>query len=445
MSLSNHLSDSTKITLKGLLVCVLIMLMLIPGCFVADLVTERQQRQTEVIHEISGKWANAQTVTGPVLMLPYRHTINHKDGTTTSETKMAYILPDDLKINGNIVPKEKKRSLYNVKLYHADVQLSGKFKKLPLSTLRINPESVMWEDAKLVINVQDVRGIDEQVVLNWNGAKQEMEAGVPVNKVFTEGISTPVSINATDQYSFSVGLSVRGSEQLFFSPLGKTTETDIQAKWKDPSFDGKFLPTTSDIGDDKFTAHWKILPLAHQYPQYWKDNSQDLTKSAYGVRLIQSVNDYTQTDRSVKYSLLFVALTFGFFFFLEILQKKRIHPIQYLLVGIALTIFYTLLLSISEYAGFSIAYLIAATATILLIGLYVRSIFNSTKTAAGFTAVLSSLYGYIYIIIQSEDYALLFGSIGLFGIVATIMHFSKKVTWYGPAKEDVNFDPGTTI
>lgn len=431
MTISNYLSDGSKISLKGLLVCVLILVMLVPGCFVQDLVKERQQRQSEVVKEVSGKWANAQTITGPVLMLPYKKTVTYKDGTEATETKMAYVLPDELKIKGDVTPREKKRSLYNVKLYHAGVRLTGKFKPLPLKELRISPESVVWEDARLVINVKDARGIDEQIMLNWNGAKQEMEAGVPVNRVMGEGISAPVAVSADAAYTFDVNLSLRGSEQLFFSPLGKTTETDIQAKWKDPSFDGKFLPSTSDIGEGQFSAHWKILPLAHRYPQYWKDHTQDLTNSAYGVRFIQSVNDYSRTDRSVKYALLFVALTFGFFFFLEVLHRRKVHPVQYLLVGIALTIFYTLLLSVSEYTGFRTAYFVAAAATISLIGLYVRSLFRSNKTAAVFTTALTALYGYIYIIIQSEDYALLFGSVGLFVIVAIIMHFSRKVDWYG--------------
>ena len=426
-------NENNRILIKGIIVGIMILLMLIPGYFVSNLVAERQSRQSEVVNEVSGKWAGKQTITGPVLLLPYREVKTAADGKTTTTMNTAYILPDDLHITGNIDPKEKKRSLYSVMLYHADIKLTGKFNPLPFEALQIDPESVVWKDARLVINTEDVRGIDDQVQLEWNGAKHFMEAGVPENKQLNEGISAPVSINAQDPSSFSVTLSLRGSEQLYFTPVGKTTETDINAAWKDPAFDGKYLPLTSEVTDKKFKAHWKILPLSHTYPQYWKNNAQDLAKAAFGVRLIQTVDGYSKTNRSIKYAILFVALTFAFFFFLEILQKRRVHPIQYMLVGIALTIFYTLLLSISEYTGFNIAYFIASAATVSLIALYVRGIFKSNKTAVGFTVALASLYTYIFILIQSEDYALLFGSIGLFVIMAIIMHYSRKIDWYGAA------------
>jgi inner membrane protein len=239
-------------------------------------------------------------------------------------------------------------------------------------------------------------------------------------------------VDAQTPVNFSMHIDLRGSERLYFTPVGKTTEATLKAPWKDPAFDGQYLPTeTPNVNDKGFTAKWKILPVSHAFPQQWKDKGVTLTDAAFGAKLIQPVDGYAKTERSVKYAILFIALTFTIFFFLEILKRNHIHPLQYLLVGFALSIFYTLLLSISEYTGFNIAYLIATAATITLIGLYVRSIFREMKTAIGFTSALGALYGYIFILVQLQDYALLFGSIGLFVIVAIMMYYSGKIDWYG--------------
>lgn len=423
--------NKNRILIKGIMVGFLILVMLIPAALVTDLVRERSTRRTQVIDEVSGKWAGGQTVTGPILMVPYSDYVKTIDGKTIEKTGMAYLLPDELHINSKMQPREKKRSLYSVLLYRSDINLTGKFNTTPLQTLQIPAEAIRWQDARIVLNVSDVRGIEDMVKLNWNGTQTALDAGLPPNDLLKEGLSAPVAVTAQTEAAFSVNISTKGSDRLYFTPLGKTTEADIAADWNGPAFDGAYLPLSSDINDKQFKAHWKILPLSRTYPQYWKDQSQDLAKAAFGVKLIQPVDGYSKTDRSVKYAILFIALTFTFFFFLEILQKRMVHPLQYILVGIALIIFYTLLLSISEYTDFNIAYAIASASTITLIGLYAWSMFKSSKTALGFTGALSALYGFIFVLIRSEDYALLFGSVGLFIIVAIIMYYSRKVDWYG--------------
>ncbi len=427
--------EHNRILLKGLLVGALILLMLIPGMFVSNLVSERRVRQEGVVNEVSSKWAEHQTVIGPVLMLPYKDYVKAADGRDVEVLKMAYILPDELRVNGTMTPTVKKRSLYSVMLYGSKIKLDGSFKKLPIEALKIPPANIMWQDARLAISVGDMRGITEQVALTWNGTQHILEPGVPENNLFSEGVSIPVSVTAETLTNFSIDLSLKGSEYLYFTPVGKSTEVTLSAPWKAPAFDGQYLPDNSSVTAGNFSAHWKILPMSHNFPQYWKDAKQELQKGAFGVRLIQTVDGYSKTDRSVKYALLFIALTFTFFFFLEILLKRQIHAVQYILVGMALIIFYTLLLSISEYTGFNAAYLIAALATVSLIGSYVWTVFKNGKTAIGFIAALAGLYFYIFILIQSEDYALLFGSIGLFLILAVIMYFSRKIEWYAPAKK----------
>lgn len=423
--LNSSFWERNRILLKGFLVGFLIMIMLIPQVFVDNLVRERAERQTQVKQEVSSKWATRQTVTGPVLILPYR---------AGNEIKTMFILPDQLKINGDMQPIVKKRSLYKVTLYNSSLAIEGKFGPLPLDKLGVDRDAILWSSARLVLDVTDVHGVAELVQAQWDNTKQDMDPGMPDNKMFTQGLSMPVNINPNEEQSFSLNLHLRGSENLYFVPVGKTTEVNISSPWKDPKFDGQTLPETSDIGKDHFKAHWKVLSVSHTYPQYWKDMAIDLSNNAFGVSLIQTVDGYAKTNRSVKYAILFIALTFTFFYFLEVLLKKQVHAMQYILVGMALIIFYTLLLSISEYTGFDWAYLIAAAATVTLISSYVWGIFKNGKTAMGFTCSLAGLYGYIYILIQLEDYALLFGSIGLFLILAVIMHYSRKIDWNGTTR-----------
>lgn len=426
--------DRNRIMIKGLVVGVLILLMLIPAALISNLVQERAGRQQQVIQEVSSKWANAQTVTGPVLMVPYLESRGNGEKTTTVK-KWAYFLPDELRINGELIPEKRNRSLYNVTLYQSELKITGKFNPLAVSALQLDPERMVWGEARLLLGIDDARGLQEEVMLNWAGNEKNLEAGLPENTVLKAGLSTLVPLSAQVGASFGINLKLRGSTSLNFIPVGKTTHVGIQSKWPHPDFTGQYIPSaTPAISDQGFNARWQILQSSRPYPQSWKDGAPDLRASAFGVHLIQPADGYAMTERSVKYAILFVSLTFAVFFFLELAQKRQVHPLQYLLVGFALTIFYTLLLSVSEYLGFNPAYLIAATATVALIGMYVWSIFHNGKTAIGFVLALSGLYSYIFILIQLEDYALLFGSIGLFVILAVIMYFSRKIDWYEVGK-----------
>lgn len=425
-SSSDSVWERNRTLLKGFLIGFLILIMLIPQAFIRSLVSEREQRRQEVVEEVSSKWASSQNITGPLLIVPY---LAPGARAGSHERRNAYVLPDQLKINGSILPEVRSRSLYSVTLYRSDLELTGRFDALPLQKLQIDPAQVLWNEVKLVVGLDDARGLEEEVALNWNNAPSMMEAGVPENGVVSEGLSLPV--NAQAGGAFNIRIKLKGSDYLHFTPVGKTTEVSLQSPWKDPKFDGQYLPSQqAAITDKGFTAKWKIMQVSRSYPQYWTKADMPVRASAFGVQLIQPADNYAKTDRSVKYALLFIGLTFIVFFFIELLQKKQIHPLQYLMVGLALCIFYTLLLSISEYTGFNPAYLIAATATVSLIGIYVWGIFRNGKIAMGFTTALAGLYGYIYILIQLQDYALLFGSIGLFIILAVIMLYSRKIDWY---------------
>ncbi|MBX3241380.1 MAG: cell envelope integrity protein CreD [Chitinophagaceae bacterium] len=423
---------ANKLTIKGIVVGILILVMLIPSAFIASLVKERGERQEEIIREVSSKWASSQNITGPVLVVPYLEKRETRDGAINVVQKVAYILPDLLKINGEIFPETKYRSIYNITVYGSDLNIEGNFSSIASHNLNIPEEDLLLNEAKLCMGITDFKGIEDQVIMQWNESQVVFNSGLPDNDIIKNGLSAGLptqDVKAT--HAFKLKLRLKGSEKLSFTPIGKTTQVSLASAWADPTFDGNFLPFEKNVDQSGFTANWKVQHLNRNYPQSWKEGRYNIAESAFWVGLLQPVDSYSKTMRSVKYAILFIALTFGLYFFVEILQKKAVHPIQYILVGMALSIFYTLLLSISEYIRFNAAYAIASSATILLITLYTKSLFSTWKVSLLFGGLLTMLYGFIFILIQLQDNALLFGSIGLFILLAIIMYYSRKIEWYG--------------
>lgn len=405
---------------------------------VQELVQERKQLQESVVREISQKWAEQQTIAGPVLVVPYKTIQTSSDGKTTIHRNKAYILPEKLKINGNVISELKKRSIYHVSLYRSDMKLSGTFSPDAIEKLKIRDEQILWDECRLVLGISDARGLEEEVALQWDSNKKTMEPGMNGSELFDTELGSLIPFDTNRNSSFQIALKVKGSTSLDFLPLGKSTEVNISSNWQDPSYDGYYLPNSSD-NKNGFSAMWKVLQVSRSFPQYWTNQNikaSTLYQSEFGVKLIQPADHYAKTDRSVKYAILIIGLTFTVFFFVEVMQKVKIHPLQYILVGIALIVFYTLLLSISEYTGFNIAYLVAAAATVTLIGSYVWSVVKKGKVAIGFTAALSALYTYLFMLIQLKEYALISGSIGLFVVLAIIMYFSRKIDWYNEQKTE---------
>ena len=225
-------------------------------------------------------------------------------------------------------------------------------------------------------------------------------------------------------------LSLKGSSSLYFAPIGKTTDVSLNGPWADPSFDGKFLPADTKIDETSFSASWKVLHYNRPFSQSWFAEEKNLTGSDFGARLLIPVDQYQKSMRSSKYGVLVIMLTFVSLFMVEIMQKVRIHPFQYILIGVALIIYYTLLLSFSEQVGYNWAYLIATLATVALVGLYSATFLKSRLLVVTFTALLTFFYGFIFVIIQLQDFSLLLGSIGLFLIIGAIMYFSRGIKWY---------------
>lgn len=427
-----------SIMIKAIVVGFLILVLLIPSAFIQGLVQERQERQEQVIAEVSSKWALGQKISGPFLLVPYLAAEKNEKGVVNEVKRNAYFLPEKLSVNGTLFPEMRQRSIYKVVLYKTDMNLSGAFNPLNFTALGINPSAVLWNEVRFCIGLTDNRGIAEQLQLQLDDTAAAMDPDLPANGIASTGVTAIVPqtlLNANKGCTFSIRLKLNGSERLYFTPVGKQTQVELKSSYTNASFAGNYLPVTPPNSTTGFNAKWSISHFTRSFPQSWNDEKTGIDEAAFGVELLQGVDSYAKTMRSVKYALLFISLTFCLFFFIEVLQKRTVHALQYVLVGFALSIFYTLLLSVSEYLGFTVAYLIAAAATVILITAYIKSVFDKWSVAVVFAVFLSVLYGMIYVLIQLQDGSLLFGSIGLFVILALVMYYSRKIDWYGNKKQ----------
>lgn len=429
-----------RLALKSIVIVVLILVLWGAVMLIQGLIDERQSRQQEAINEVSSKWGQQQTLSGPVLTVPYieyeknPNAYNEPNTPYLKTIKYAHFLPEDLQVDGKLYPEKRYRGIYEVVVYNSNLSFKGKFPSPDLIALNIPKENIMYDDAFVSVGINDLRGIEEEVSLQWNNDKKFLNPGIASNDVLASGISTPVTILKSDtaksSYDFSFNLKLKGSQLLYFTPLGKETNIKLSAGWNTPSFDGSFLPDTRTISDSSFSANWKILHLNRNYPQSWKGSAYDIGSSAFGVNLLTPVDNYQKSTRTVKYAIMIIMLTFVVIFFIEILNQRSIHPFQYILIGLGLCIFYSLLIAISEHTSFNFSYLISCVATIILISAYAKSVFKDNKLVALVAGVLSILHGYIFSLIQLEDYALLMGSIGLFIVLALMMYYSRKIDWY---------------
>ncbi len=427
-------SNSNSILIKGVITGVLILVMLVPTFFINNLIKERENRQKEVVKEVSSKWAEAQTLSAPFITVPYSSQFTDTDGKIKISKTNLILLADKLEVDGKIKPEVRPRSIYKVLLYKSDINFKGNFK--PEWPTDINIANVDFANAKLCFALSDFKGIEEEIFINYNNETFLLNPGLPISDLGDVGLSVPFAINAEQLKAgvpFSMQIKLKGSEQLHFLPLSTNSKFNISSTWASPSFDGNSLPNERQYNDSGFTASWNFNRANLPFGTVVKEGALKASNTSFGVSLVQPADQYNKTTRSVKYAILLIGLTFALFFIIELMQKKPLHPVQYVLVGLALVIFYTLLLSISEYIVFDYAYLTAAAATILLITFYAKSHFNSWKSASIFGSLLTCLYGFIFILIRLEDTALLVGSIGLFIILALVMYGSRKINWYGSA------------
>lgn len=421
-------SVMTRLMIIGALVLAL----LVPVGMIKGIIHEREQRQREVITEVSSKWGREQTITGPILTVPYDVHTPDGNGMTVTTVSQAHLLPEQLTINGTVKPEIRYRGIYKAVLYNGELQIDGDFRSDGLAELGIAAADIHWHEATVSVGLPDLRGVKENNLVTWNDETFPINSGIPTAPVMDSGISARVPLAARAQLQrFSMKLNLNGSGQLNFVPLGKVTMVQLSSPWKDPSFTGLFLPDKRQVTGQGFTAGWKILHLNRNYPQQWTGKNEKVLESAFGAKFFCPVDEYQKSMRSAKYAVLFIVLTFVAFFITEVTGRTRVHPVQYLLIGFAICLFYLLLLSIAEHTGFAVAYLIAASGSVLLVTGYSRGILRSSAMAITVGGLMTFLYGFLYVTLQLEDFSLLMGSIGMFVVLGAIMYLTRKIDWYG--------------
>ncbi|HYN21470.1 MAG TPA: cell envelope integrity protein CreD [Thermoanaerobaculia bacterium] len=430
-----------SVLLKMIVTGLLILALNIPLMMVRGQIWERQQRRDSVVNEVASTWGRAQTLGGPVLTVPYLVHSKDEKGKITTWTQLAHFLPESLKIDGELEPEMRRRAIFEVAVYRADLHGSGTFLRPSFTEWGIPAQDILWEKAWLSIGIPDMRGILRGVKLNWAGRALQLAPGGGVSGLWNTGLRVPITGlgQATEKqtFDFAFDLAIHGSETLSFLPFGKQNTVSLRSSWPDPSFSGGFLPESRSVTSQGFQATWSVPYFGRSYPQKWLDAAEAvpenaLNESAFGVDLYLPVDIYQKTERSVKYGMLFLVLTFLAFFLFEVFSPISLHPMHYLLVGSALCLFYVLLLSISEHIPFGTSYAIASAGIIALIAGYSFTILGGRRRALAMSGMLVLLYSYLYILLQAEDYALLLGSIGLFVILGLVMYLTRKVDWYSP-------------
>lgn len=433
-------SNTAKMIMVGLLTLVL----LIPLQFVKSLIEERALRQKEVISETGEKWGESVYFYGPIVKVPYKTytetiSVNEKTNERTTEktaaTEYAYFFPDELKNQSKVNTKVLNRSNYESVVFTSDMKFQGKYSKPDFSSKNIPDADILWDKATILIQTTNLKSIRDEVKINLGNTSYTFEPVYSTKKDSVEALETGF-LNAAafqngGQVSFQFDMVYNGSQQIRMVPIGKTTTAKVTSNWHSPKFDGNFLPDdkTKTVSDKGFQADWKILHINRAFSQQSFEFLPDLEKFAFGVDFIIPVNQYQQNERAAKYGFLVIGLTFLIFFLIQSISKIKIHIFQYSMIGLALIMFYTLLISITEHSSFLKAYLISGISVVVMISLYSISILKNKKFPAFIGTSLAVLYSFIYVIIQLENYALLFGSIGLFLILGAVMYFSRKIDW----------------
>jgi len=434
--------------IKASVVFGLTMALLIPLGMIEGLVSEREGRQFEVVRDIAASSAGPQRLFGPVLIVPYsehwqetvevsQNGLPERRLENRVENHELRFMPEQLNINGNLTPETKHRGLFQVRSYVLDAQIKGHF-VIPPGIGNPQPAHngrIFFGAPYVAVAVADMRGVLDAPGFDWDGKRSSFAQGSGLSFTQTTGMHAAVEIadnTAAVEASFSFTLKLRGLENLDMVPAGRQTYVALSSSWPHPGFHGRFLPdpNAQEIGPNGFRAAWSVNALASNVADGLGRCKELDCFDSFGLRLVDPINIYSLSNRATKYGFLFVCLTFAAIFLFELLKQLAIHPAQYTLVGLALAMFFLLLLSLSEHIGFGWAYLCAAGACVGLIGYYLSGVTGSVYRAAGAGSMLSGLFGALYGLLQSEDNSLMMGSILLFVLLALAMVATRRVDWY---------------
>lgn len=428
-------------------IALLILLLLIPLLMISGVIQDRQQLRDGVLEDIARSSSYSQQLSGPLMVVPYRKVVrtwklnektNQRYQDLSEERGRLYFLPEHFELNGQVETELRKRGIYEARLFHADNRISGHFSLPAQLGIKEDFSDYQFDQPFLAVGISDIRGIENALKLELGGQRLDF---VPGSQVRWLGEGVHVTLPALDakaptELTFGFDLRLQGTGQLQVVPVGKTSKVSLAANWPHPSFVGNYLPAQREVTDQGFTAHWQTSFFSTNLQEAMNScvsgkNCEVFNSRSFGVSFIDPVDQYLKSDRAIKYALLFIVLTFAGFFLFEVLKSLAVHPVQYALVGVALAFFYLLLLSLSEHIGFALAYLLSAGACVLLIGFYVCHVLRSVRHGLSFSGGLAALYGLLYGLLSAEDYALLMGSLLLFGLLGVFMVLTRKLDWYG--------------
>lgn len=405
----------------------LTLVLMIPLAIVSDLVDDRSIRHDDTVHDIGNEWSGRQTLLGPVVVVPFSSSeyVSGDDPERRTMLRHAFFLPETLNITGTIEPEIRYRGIYQTILYTADLTISGTFPGADFSSWSVEEDAIRWQEAFIAFGITDMRGIKDEVLLNWSDTTLAFSSGMQeAGRLVPAGISSRIAADTPSEFSFDLRLD--GNDELLFVPVGKTTQVELTSSWDAPSFSGAFLPDERTVTDDGFSASWQVLDLNRPFGQSWRDEEVHLLDSAFGLSLYPPVDQYRKTQRSTRYGFLLVGLTLLAFFLIELRMGLRAHPFQYILMGLDLCLFFLMLLSLGEHLPFNSAYILSGVATIGLAALYAGTIYRSRNVGMLTAGILVILYTFIFLLLQLQDYALLAGSIGLFLLLALTMYLTRN-------------------
>jgi len=428
-------------------IALLMIVLLIPLLRIGGLIHERQRQRDTVVQEIARSSSYAQLLTGPILVVPYHRKLREWTvNATTHERRLEereiegqlFLLPEAFRLDGSLATTLRNRGIYEARLYHADTHISGHFEVPAQFGITTDVADYRFDAPFLSLGISDIRGIRNALALRWAGVDVTFEPGTTTTLLGT-GVHAPlpsVSASAGGRFAYEIALKLDGTSQFQVTPVGRDSQVQLASDWPHPSFDGEFLPTDRSVSDAGFRASWQTSFFSTNLAEALdacvvRQSCEEFKGRHFGVSFIDPVDQYLKSERAIKYALLFIALTFAGFFLFEVLRKLAVHPIQYSLVGMALALFYLLLLSLSEHIGFALAYGLSAGACVLLIGFYISHVLHGTARGVGFAAALGALYGLLYGLLSAEDYALLMGSLLLFALLAAVMLLTRRVNWSG--------------
>lgn len=415
--------------------------LVVPLQMTEQLIVERRGLRDKVMSDIAQSGTAAQRLEGIVLYVPcidrYEETETLHDGRkiVRQQTRNCdvRVLPKKLRVMADLTTDFRYRGIHRAMVYQIGADIEAAF-EVPAHPTP-NGMNRTWGEPRLLVGIGDQRGIRSTPVAAWNGTSIQFQAGTG-NVVWSRGmhVAVPFDPGAGGSGRLAMKLGLAGMDRLDVVPAADDVEFTLRSPWPHPSFVGRFLPDTRTVSDTGFEAVWRTTSLATNIRDAFQrcatGQCDDYTGNTFGVSLMPGVDVYQQSYRAVHYGFMFVVLTFALFFLYEVLAGLKVHPIQYGLVGIALTAFYVLLIALAEHIDFAWAYLAATSACVLLIGVYVRYVLGSVGRAAAMTALMTALYACLYMVLGSEDYALLMGAMLLFAVLAAFMLATRKLDWY---------------